>query len=338
MFLLSLTELMFEYKLNDFALMLSSVISASRDLHTSDSLKEPICTVEYANALGITLDGLAIMCGNFNADPSLIKQIKSLSASLITGSADSRESVLCAQLKSIIEAVHINLDLRKFMFVPSDQATYWDDVEIFGDNFLIGFPKAAVVEAVEAGNCYAAGRWTASVFHCMRVAEHGLRRLAKRLRVTIKSKGKNCPIEYGDWETIITAIRNKITEIRKLPRGPKREETLRFFSLAADHCEYMKDIWRNEISHTRRRYNKAEALAVLNRVRDFVNPLAKTDADKALKKRMQKAQKVAGHASGFSSLAALRQFLSTPATTSRQVISGNTRPRGATRESGNIGW
>jgi hypothetical protein len=25
-----------------------------------------------------------------------------------------------------------------------------------------------------------------------------------------------------------------------------------------DHCEYMKDIWRNELSYTRRRYNKPD--------------------------------------------------------------------------------
>jgi hypothetical protein len=192
------------------------------------------------------------------------------------------------------------------MFVPADQAEYWDDPEMFGDDFLIGFPKAAVSEMVEAGNCFAAARWTAAVFHCMRVAEYGLRRLAKNLRVTISSKGKTCPIEYGDWDTVITAIRNKIKETRTLPRGPKKQQNLQFYSTAADHCEYMKDIWRNEISHTRRRYNKAESLAVINRVREFVRPLAITDAKKAIKKHMN-ARK-----SKPNSLALLRDLLGKP--------------------------
>src|SRR5438270_10803523 len=48
---------------------------------------------------------------------------------------------------------------------------------------------------------------------------------------------------------------------------------------AADHCEYMQDIWRNETAHARRTYNKSESLAALNRVREFVTALANTEAD-----------------------------------------------------------
>ncbi len=144
---------------------------------------------------------------------------------------------------------------------------------------------------IEAANCYAAGRWTASVFHSMRVAEYGLRRLAKRLKIKISSKGKNCPLEYGDWNDVITAIRNKITEIRKLPRGPRRENEIKFYSSTADHCEYIRDIYRNEVSHTRRRYSKPESLSVLQRVRELVQPLAKPDAEKVIKKRVKEAIK-----------------------------------------------
>jgi hypothetical protein len=32
----------------------------------------------------------------------------------------------------------------------------------------------------------------------------------------------------------------------------------------------MNDIWRNELSHTRRSYKKEEALSVINRVREFI--------------------------------------------------------------------
>jgi hypothetical protein len=311
--LLSLWEIMFEYKLNDLALGLGAIISASRDLSTSDTLKQPICTEDYAKIIGTSLDGLAIMCGNFNADPSLVKQMKMLSKSLLDGSADRREAVLHVQLVAIIEGIQTNLESRKFMFVPADQAAYWSNIELFGDDFIFGFPRPAMHEMVEAGNCFAAGRWTATVFHCMRVAEYGLRKLAKNLRVTISSKGKNCPIEYGDWDTVITAIRNKIKETRNLARGPKKEQGLKFYSSAVDHCEYMKDIWRNEISHTRRRYSKSESLAVINRVKEFVQPLAKTGAKRAIKKRMKQYQQVGGlKVSGSSTLSSLQALLSKP--------------------------
>jgi hypothetical protein len=46
------------------------------------------------------------------------------------------------------------------------------------------------------------------------------------------------------------------------------------YSDAADHCEFMKDIWRNNVSHTRKAYSDPEAVAVLQRVREFMEFLA----------------------------------------------------------------
>jgi hypothetical protein len=300
---------MFEYRLDDLALVLGSIISSSRDLKTSDSLSQPICDDEYCKALGTSLDALAIVCGNFNSDPSLVKQINALSQSLLILSADRREAVLFAQLRTIIQGIQSNLESRKFMFMPSDQAEYWDNLELFGDDFMISFPAAAIEEMRESGNCFAAGRWTAAVFHCMRVAEYGLRRLARNLKVTISHKGKICPIEYGDWNTVITAVRNKIIEVRKLPNSPKKEHNIQFYSNAADRCEYMKDIWRNEISHARRRYSKSESLAVINRVRDFVQPFAATEAKRKIKKRLREAQK-SPRLDNLQNLVSLRDLLS----------------------------
>ena len=55
-----------------------------------------------------------------------------------------------------------------------------------------------------------------------------------------------------------------------MPKGPKRQEKLELLSDAADHCVFMKDIWRNSVSHTRNPYKKSEAIAALDRVRDFM--------------------------------------------------------------------
>lgn len=82
------------------------------------------------------------------------------------------------------------------------------------------------------------------------------------------------PIESGTWDKVITACKGKIDAIRKKPIGPKKQAQLEFYSDAGDHCLFMKDIWRNNISHTRKPYNKPEALAVLERVRDFMKFLA----------------------------------------------------------------
>jgi hypothetical protein len=73
-------------------------------------------------------------------------------------------------------------------------------------------------------------------------------------------------------------VKKKIDKIRKRPIGPKREADLAMYSDAADHCLFMVDIWRNNISHTRQPYNEPEALAVLERVKDFMKFLAAMSA------------------------------------------------------------
>ena len=69
-------------------------------------------------------------------------------------------------------------------------------------------------------------------------------------------------------------IKNKITRARTAPAGPKKQAKLEFYSDAADHCVFMKDIWRNNVSHSRKPYKPGEAQAVLERVRDFMIFLA----------------------------------------------------------------
>lgn len=295
-----------EYKMADFALMYQALIVSLRDLNTADTLKQSITNDdEWCKRLGIALEGLAIVCRNFEADNSLAIQIDTISKGLMNGATDLREAVLAARLEAIVDGIHHNLGSRKFTFIPSNQANYWNNVSIFGDDWLITKPPSTVVlDAMEAGNCFAAGRWTASVFHCMRVAEHTLRQLARKLKVTISDKGKKCPLEYGDWNKVITGIRGKLTDLRRLPAGPRREKALQFYSAAADQCEYMKDVWRNEVSHTRRHYKEEEALRVIRRLRDFVQMVFEKDAEAKIKERARRLQTNAR----FSTL---RQLLAT---------------------------
>jgi hypothetical protein len=161
------------------------------------------------------------------------------------------------------------------LVLSEEEAHFYNDPDVFGVSFKEKYPARAMREVFDAGNCYAASQYTATVFHCMRVAEFGLRKLAANsfLRVKLMHKNKPCPIEYADWQKVIDAIRSKIARVRRRPVGPKREADLQFFSNAADHCEYMKDIWRNELAHTRRFYNSGEALSVINRVKDFVTAI-----------------------------------------------------------------
>ncbi|MGD0778883.1 MAG: hypothetical protein ABSC05_39405, partial [Candidatus Solibacter sp.] len=190
-------------------------------------------------------------------------------------------------LQTILDGVEENLNSRMFMFIPRDQACYYDKPDVIGRKFVWAFsrgPKQAIFEMSEACRCYAVSRWTACVFHCMRVTEFGLRKLFRLAGAKLPIKGSGGPhsrrsryhIEFATWDVVITQIRKKISDCRTRNPGDRREQRLQFFSALVDHCEYMKDMWRNEVSHTRRVYNKEEALAAISRVHDFMELVAST--------------------------------------------------------------
>lgn len=157
----------------------------------------------------------------------------------------------------------IHPDKQKIAFdVPANWKKIWDMI------------PACKEDCHEAYYCYALERNTASVFHAMRVSEYGLRHVARKVRVTLTDKGKPHPIEYATWDKVIAGIKKKIEEARQLSQGPKKIARLQFWSSAAENCTYIRDIWRNEVSHTRRTYNDHEALGILERVKSFMQLLA----------------------------------------------------------------
>jgi hypothetical protein len=268
----SLRELMFEYAINVLVHGVSGLLAASTVLAYA---KNPLSPADPRNlkSLSKVLFGLHSMGKDIGLDSSLLEQIATLNKLVSRENCKTPTNIIAMRVDLIVQGILGNLDSKKFLFVPTDQASYWENRANFGDDSLAELGEAAGFEAIEAGNCYAAARWTACVFHSMRVAEYGLRKIAQRSKVTLSDDGKRYPLEYGDWNKVIGAIRKKIEERRRLPIGPKKAEALRRYSDLADHCEYMKDIWRNEVSHARRRYNKTESLAVMNRVREFVQSI-----------------------------------------------------------------
>jgi len=91
------------------------------------------------------------MCKNFQADPALMVALESLLAESKSPKFDRRESVVEAKLKPILEGIQDNLNTRSFMYIPAERAKYWENFDIFGEDFLFAFPKAAVLEMLEAG-------------------------------------------------------------------------------------------------------------------------------------------------------------------------------------------
>lgn len=180
------------------------------------------------------------------------------------------------QAIALRQAIEGELPLRRFVFVPIEKAVFSDNPEGFWSIETWQRFSDARHDSNQAIDSYVFDLNTACVFHSMRVAEYGLRALAKAVQVKLtQKKGKPHPIEFADLDKVITAVKNKIDKSRQRPHGAKRAAILQFYSDSADHCTYMKDVWRNEVSHTRKSYSAAEALGVMQRVRDFMSTLAK---------------------------------------------------------------
>lgn len=214
---------------------------------------------------------MALQClQSIHADNMSVVKVQMLRQALLMPDSRFTPETLGIKLEDIRINVGVELGKHKFAFIPGDNAKFFEQEKLFGERIYEQMAEARQ-DIKDAGNCIAASLHTAAVFHLMRIAEHGLRVLAKKFRVSITHKGKPCPIELGDWEQIITGIKNKITLIRQLPKASKqRQVKLELYSDAADHCTFMKDIWRNNTAHVRKTYKHSEAIAIFDRVRDFM--------------------------------------------------------------------
>jgi hypothetical protein len=135
--------------------------------------------------------------------------------------------VLANELRVLRETVDDGISFKYFYHYPQEKALVLLKFERDWDTINSRFPSSKR-DALAAVDCWALGHNTASVFHFMRVAEYGLRAIAKELRAPLPKKK---PIEWATWQEIIIAIRTARDEIgRTKPAGPGKDEALAFYS------------------------------------------------------------------------------------------------------------
>jgi hypothetical protein len=176
------------------------------------------------------------------------------------------------EIRVLRETIEAELKHRRFAFIPSAKADRLDNIGREWAEVILRFPSAHddIKSAVE---CYALDCNTACVFHSMRIAERGLRALAKYLKIkTIGSQ--NHPLEFAEWGGILSALRGRLNAVQQSSgRSAKKAASLKFHADAASQADYLNEIWRKEVSHARGMYNSSEALNALLRTRDFMSLL-----------------------------------------------------------------
>jgi len=150
------------------------------------------------------------------------------------------------------------------MFMPQDKVKYYEQERLFGDEVFNQFPSARM-DIQEAGNCYAMGRYTACVFHLMRVLEIAL----KALWVSLNTGAK----EPRDWGGYLTACDNVLKDKQKLEdcQWKEDEDSLRN---AYRELLQIKKLWRNETMHSVDSHGQGVALDILVSSRVFMQHIA----------------------------------------------------------------
>jgi hypothetical protein len=183
-------------------------------------------------------------------------------------------SVIVSHLGQIVNSLWLELFARKFLFIQQNKVRFFEQEKLFGDKVYAAFPSASF-EIREAGSCIAADLNTAGVFHLMRAVEIGLRSLAIHLKAVKKSE-----IEHLQWSTIIEQIESKIRPFKTMPKSKKKSAALEFYHGVMGEFYAFKDVWRNNVMHTKRNYNAHDALAVYSHVESFMQRLAENISEK----------------------------------------------------------
>jgi HEPN domain-containing protein len=174
-------------------------------------------------------------------------------------------SGLQALMVELSNRLRDELENRRFLYIPDRNVERYESNSLFGDKVAKKFAKSTA-DIQEAGKCFAAGRYTACVFHLMRVMERGVQRLGKKLKVTI-------PVEEKDWGKISTHINGALNRLPNSTVQEKRVHTR--YTKAAVYLDNVREAWRNPTMHPKETYTEEEADDCFRFVKQYMEYLAK---------------------------------------------------------------
>jgi hypothetical protein len=177
---------------------------------------------------------------------------------------------LAIELKPLLEALEDDLKKLHFYRYPQHKTIEFLRIPGTWTATLNAFPL--IRPEIESGvDCYALEHNAASMFHMMRVAEVGMRALARERQVSFPRH----PIEWAEWENIIDQIESKAKAATATPpmsRGPARDAARTFYTGAVAQLRAFKET-RNRLMHMRGSFDELDALWAIGQVRDFMNGL-----------------------------------------------------------------
>lgn len=175
------------------------------------------------------------------------------------------------ELKVLRESIEADINQHLFVEIKPNKA---QDVSDFESGKWLGiiceFPSVQddIHSAIE---CYALEQNTACVFHLMRVAEVGLRRLARRMNVSLPKKKS---LEWAEWHAILKAMKDKTKKRARKKHGSAADVRLEFYRNALGEFYGFEDAYRNHVVRAHEKYDEYEAASLLVRVHGLMTRLA----------------------------------------------------------------
>jgi hypothetical protein len=163
------------------------------------------------------------------------------------------------QLMKLIESESAK---KLFFVVQPEDANRYDQERPFGDQVWRKF-EGGRIDATEAGNCLALGRYSASVHHSMLALEPGLRALAAYVGLELPRQ---------TWGTIVDKIERRIGE-ELTKRNGRSSLDLQFASEAATQFSYVREAWRNHSAHGHAHYDREQAISILEHTKMLMRVL-----------------------------------------------------------------
>ncbi len=157
------------------------------------------------------------------------------------------------------------------MTIPAERAVFWHQPNMFGEAVSKRFaPVADDIE--EAGNCFTAGRYTAAVFHLMRVIEAGVIALGEMVGID-DPKGPS-------WNSVLTRIETLLDKTPYPKRSVDLQRATPFLSEILPQLHAIQRAWRNKVMHFETKivptseYTQDKATAILVATNTLMRRLA----------------------------------------------------------------
>jgi len=157
----------------------------------------------------------------------------------------------------------IQSEMSTHLFLYVDDAPYYEDQQLFGQEVCDKFPEM-IYDIQEAGKCFALNRYTACVFHLMRVMELAVQRFGKKLEIKL--------VDEKVWQNILDEVNKAIQNLKKTPE--QKAKQVAYAEIAA-HLFNVKVAWRNPVMHPKGQYDGEESRDIFNHVKAFVRHLEK---------------------------------------------------------------